>query len=129
MLHEAAAKPVLHSLMLCCLTQWWIQQYGRALPCFAPRILAFLGMSPFHEDQLTVAEYSAYHLRSVVQHVDGLTIARSTKLTTDSKAHAEDELIEVTTETSHAVETECHGGEGNDAAGVENELIDVPELS
>ena len=86
-------------------------------------------MSPFHEDQLTVAEYSAYHLRSVVQHVDGLTIARSTKLTTDSKAHAEDELIEVTTETSHAVETEFHGCDGDDLAGVENELIDVPELS
>ena len=75
---------------LCCLTQWWIQQCGRALPCFGSRILAFLDMSPFHDDQLTVAKFSAYHLRSVITHLDRLTIARTTKLTTGSKDHAED---------------------------------------
>ena len=83
----------------------------------------------FHEDQLTVAEYPAYHLRSVVQHLDGLTIARTTKLTTGTRDHAEDELIEALPETSHAVETKLHGGEGADPEGAEDELIDAAELS
>ena len=86
-------------------------------------------MSPFHEDQLTVAEYSAYHLRSVVQHLDGLTIACTTKLTTGARAHAEDELIEAPTDTPHAVETEFHGCEGVDPAEADDALIDAAELS
>ena len=59
-----------------------------------------------------MAEYSAYHLRSVIQHLDGLTIARTTKLTTGCKEHAEDELVEAPSVTPQAVETEFHGGEG-----------------
>ena len=127
--HVSDTRQAPSTVILCCLTQWWIQQCGRALPCFAPRILAFLGMSPFHEDQLTIAEYSAYHLRSVVQHLDGLTIARTTKLTTDARVHAEDEPIEAPTDTPHAVETEFHGGEGVDPADAVDELIDAAELS
>ena len=68
-------------------------------------------------------------MRSVVTHLDGLTIARTTKLTIGAKAYAEDELIEALPETSHAVETELHGGEGVDPEGAEDELIDVAELS
>ena len=76
---------------LCCLTQWWIHKYGRALPCFGHRILAFLDINVFHDDQLTVAEFSAYHLRSVITHLDGLTIARTTKPTNSSKDNVQDE--------------------------------------
>ena len=115
--------------ILCCLTQWWTQKCGRALPCFASHILSFLDLSPFHDDQLTVAEYSAYHLRNVIQHLDGLTIARTTKLTTGSKDHAEDEQMEAPSSTPHAVETEFHGGEGVDPAQPEDELLDAAELS
>ena len=116
--------------LLCCLSQWWTQQCGRALPCFAPRILAFLNTSLHHEHQLTVAEFSAYHLRSVIQHLDGLTIARTTKLTTGCRGHAEDELLEAPpTDTPHAVETEFHGGEGVDPDEPENEAVDPAERS
>ena len=87
--------------LLYCRAQWWIQQCGRALPCFAPRILAFLNMSLHNEHQLTVAEFSAYHLRSVIQHLDGLAIARTTKLTTGCKEHAEDELLEAPSTDIH----------------------------
>jgi hypothetical protein len=116
--------------LLCCLSQWWIQRCGRALPCFASCILAFLSTPLHHEHQLTVAEFSAYHLRSVIQHLDGLTIARTTKLTTGCKEHAEDELLEAPpTDTPHAVETEFHGGEGVDPGEPEDEVIDVAERS
>ena len=115
--------------LLCCLSQWWIQQCGRALPCFAPRILAFLNTSLYHEHQLTVAEFSAYHLRSVIQHLDGLTIARTTKLTTGCKEHTEDELLEAPADTPNAVETEFHGGEGVDPDEPEDELVDAAERS
>ena len=82
-------------------------------------------MPLFHDGQLTVAEFSAYHLRNVIQHLDGLTIARTTKLTTGSKDDAEDEIIDVVTDTPHAVETEFHGGDGVDPAGLENEIVDA----
>jgi len=126
----AKRMPIIPDTTLCCLlSQWWIQQCGRALPCFAHRILAFLSASLYHEDQLTVAEYSAYHLRSVIQHLDGLTIARTTKLTTGCKEHAEDELVEAPSDTPQAVETEFHGGEGIDPAEPEDEVVDNAERS
>ena len=86
-------------------------------------------MSPFHDNQLTVAEHSAYDLRSVITHLDGLTIARTTKLTTGSKDHAEDELIEAPTNTPVAVETQFHGGENVDHVEPEDELIGAAEMS
>ena len=100
------------------------------MPCFAPRILAFLNTPLHHAHQLTVAEFSAYHLRSVIQHLDGLTIARTTKLTTGCKEHAEDELLEKhPTDTPHAAQTEFHGGEGVDPDEPENEAVDAAERS
>ena len=104
----------LWAVQRCCLTQLWIQQSGHALPCFAPRILAYLGIALFHEHQLAVAEHSAYHLRSVVAHLDGLTVARTTKLTFGDQEDAEDEVLEVLPEPSHGMETEFRGGEGVD---------------
>ncbi|CAK0810016.1 unnamed protein product, partial [Prorocentrum cordatum] len=80
--------------------------------------------------QFTVAEFSAYHLRSVIQHLDGLTIARTAKLTTGCRGHAEDELVEAPpTDTPHGVETEFHGGEGVDPDEPENEAVDLAERS
>ena len=76
-----------------------------------------------------MAEYSAYHLRSVIQNLDGLTIARTTKLTTGCKEHAEDELVEAPSVTPQAVETEFHGGEGIDPDEPEDELVDNAERS
>ena len=86
-------------------------------------------MSLFHEDQLTVAEYLAYHLRNVVTHLDGLTIARATNITDGDKAHAEDGQLEETPEASRAMETEFHGGECVDPEEAEDELVEVEERS
>jgi len=86
-------------------------------------------MSPFHDDQLTVAEHSAYHWQSVITHLDGLTIAHTTKLTTGSKDHAEDELIEAPTNTPFAVEIEFHGGENVDHVEPKDDLIGAAEMS
>lgn len=66
---------------------------------------------------------------STKELADGLTIARTTKLTTDARVHAEDEPIAAPTDTPHAVETEFHGGEGVDPADAVDELIDAAELS
>ena len=115
--------------LLCCLSQWWIQRCGRALPCFAPCILAFLNAPLYHEHQLTVAEYSAYQLRSVILNLDGLTIARTTKLTTGSKEHAEDEIFEAPTDAANGIQTEFHGGEGVDPGEPEDEVVDAAERS
>ena len=63
-----------------------------------------------------------YNLRSVIQQLDGVTIARTMKLTTGCKEHAEDELLEApSTDTPHAIETEFHGGEGVDPDEPEND--------
>ncbi len=80
----------------------------------------------YHEHQLTLAEFSAYHRRSVIQHLDGLTIARATKLTTECKEHAEDEAFEKT-DDPNAVQTEFHGGEGVDMEEPEDEVVDAAE--
>ena len=126
--HMLQSGQCLELELLCCLQQWWIQKCGRALPCFAPRLFAFLDAPWYHEHQLTVADFSAYHLRCLIQHLDGLTIARTTKLTTGSKEHAEDEILEATV-APNAVQTEFHGGEGIDADGPEDELVDAAERS
>ncbi len=77
-----------------------------------------------------MAEFSAYHLWSVIQHLDGLAIARTTKLTTGCKEHAEDELLEaLPTDTPHAVETEFHGGEGVEPDEPEDEAVATAERS
>ena len=68
-------------------------------------------------------------MRSVITHLDGLTIARTTKLTTGSKDHAEDELIEAPTNTPFAVETEFHGGENVDHVEPEDKFIGAAEMS
>ena len=84
------SKAAYSTVKLCCLTQLCVQQYGRALACFAPRVLAYLGVSLIQEDELEVVEYAAYHLRSVVTHFDGLTAGRTTRLTIGAKPYSEE---------------------------------------
>ena len=40
--HKLQKGQCLELELLCCFQQWWIQKCGRALPCFAPRLFAFL---------------------------------------------------------------------------------------
>ena len=54
-----------------------------------------------HQHQLTVAEFLVYILRRVIQQHDGVTIARTMKLTTSCKEHAEDELLEAPSTDIH----------------------------
>ena len=78
---------------------------------------------------MTVAEYSAYQLRSVILNPDGLSIARTTKLTTGSKEHAEDEIVKALTDASNGIQTEFHGGDGVDPGEPEDEPVDAAERS
>ena len=86
-------------------------------------------MSLFREHQLTVAASSASHQRSVITHLDGFTVARTTTFTFGNKEDAEDGVLEVLPEPSHGMETEFHGGEGVDTEYAEDELLDVAERS
>ena len=64
----------------------------QAYPCWAPRILRFLGHDLHHPTQLSLAEFAAFHLRDVIFNLDMLTIARTAKLTPPTeKIKAEDE--------------------------------------
>jgi len=43
---------------------------------------------------MSLAQFSAYHLREIIYNLDMLAIARTTKLTTTSKENLEDETVE-----------------------------------
>jgi len=90
----------------------WISKSGQAFPPFAPKVLECLGFALHHRDQMSLAQFCAYHLRDVVYNLDMITTARTTKLTEASKKNVEDESLEP--EQAGAVETEFHGGEQGD---------------
>ena len=62
---------------------------------------------------MSLAQFSAYHLREIIYHLDMIAIARTTKLTTTSKEKVEDETMEPVN-VPPLVETEFHGGEQTD---------------
>ena len=95
----------------------WIQKSGRAMPTFASRVLDYLGFSVHHPHQISLAQFSAYHLRDVVYNLDMLSIARTTKLTTKRNDQPEDETLDqIKLGSSLAnMETKFFGGETNDA--------------
>ena len=63
---------------------------------------------------MSLAQFSAYHLREIIYHLDMIAIARTTKLTATSKEKAEDETMEPVNAPGSLVETEFHGGEQAD---------------
>ena len=113
----SAARPV-HSppkwRFLLCLNQMWMEKSGQAFPPFARIVLEYIGNSIHHPHQMSLAQFSAYHLREVIYNLDMLAIARTTKLTATSKEKAEDETEEHVDATGSLVETEFHGGEQTD---------------
>ena len=72
----------------------WMSKSGQAFPPFARTVLNYLGRSIHHPHQMSLAQFSAYHLREIIFNLDMLVIARTTKLTTTSKEKAEDETLE-----------------------------------
>ena len=100
--------------LLLCLKQMWMTKSGQAFPSFAPIVLECMGHSIHHPHQLSLAQFSAYHLRQILYNLDMLTIARTTKLTATSHEKVEDETNEEVKTKVNAVETEFYGGEQTD---------------
>ena len=72
---------------------------------------------------MSLAQFSAYHLREIIFNLDMLVIARTTKLTTTSKENVEDETLENVNVSGLAVETEFYGGEQADQLESEDEDV------
>jgi len=113
--HEDSAEHAVQSApkwrLLLCLTQMWMKKCGQAFPPFAPKVLECIGSNIHHRHQMSLAQFSAYHLREIIYNLDMLAIARTTKLTTTTKEKIEDEATEPVNASGPPVETEFHGGE------------------
>ena len=94
-----------------CFSQIWIQKSGKPFPPFAVTVLEYMGNNIHHPHQLSLAQFSAHHLREIIYNLDMLAIARSTKLTTTSNLKVEDETCEHVQSAAIGVETEFYGGE------------------
>ena len=68
-----------------------------------------------------MAAFAAYHLRDKIFNLDMLCVARTTKLSAEPKVKAENETMEAQPRSPRAVETEFHGGEGNEPNEPEDE--------
>jgi hypothetical protein len=97
-----------------CFSQIWIQKSGQPFPPFAVTVLEYMGNNMHHPHQMSLAQFSAHHLREIIYNLDMLAIARSTKLTTTSKEKVEDETLEHVHSSGIGVETEFYGGENRD---------------
>jgi len=116
--HGRSATQPVHSpptwRFLVCLTQMWMKKTGQAFPPFARLVLEYIGNNIHHPHQMSLAQFSAYHLREIIYNLDMLAIARSTKLTATSKEKVEDETLEHVNVSGSLVETEFYGGEQTD---------------
>ena len=72
---------------------------------------------------MSLAQFSAYHLREIIFHLDMLVIARTTKLTTTPKENAENETVEDVNVSGLAIETEFYGGEQMENPELEDDDI------
>ena len=95
---------------------------GQAFPPFARTVLEYMDKNIHHPQQLSLAQFCAYHLREVIFNLDMLAIARTTKLTATEKEKVEDETVELGNAARSLGETEFYGGENTDEP--ENEDID-----
>ena len=91
-----------------------MQKSGQAFPPFARTVLDYVGKNIHHPHQLSLAQFSAYHLREIIYHLDLLAIARTTKLTATSKEEVEDETSEHVNASASLGDTEFYGGEQAD---------------
>jgi hypothetical protein len=105
--------------------QLWMSKSGQAYPPFASTVLEYMGQGMHHPHQISLAQFSAYHLREIIDNLDMIAIARTTKLTAGTKEKVEDEAVEETHVARSGIETEFYGGEQAEEA--ENEDIAASE--
>ena len=117
---RSAAPPTWRFLI--CFTQVWMQKCGQAFPRFAHTVLDYMGNSIHHPHQLSLAQFSAYHLREVIYNLDMLAIARTTKLTAASKETIENEEPQPVPAREPLGETEFYGGEQIDEPPISDEV-------
>lgn len=124
---SSAVQPAWRFLL--CLTQLWIQKFSRGYPPWASCVLEFYGFAMHHPSQISLAEFAAYRLREKIFNLDMLTIARTTKLSAEQPASiaAENETMEEHPKSHAQMETEMHGGEGNEQHEPEDEDLDAAQ--
>ena len=95
--------------------------------------MAFLGMPcRWHEEQCTLAEFSAYIARDVVAHIDLAAEARvkkPSKPLDDAESEDESDDDRINRRTIPAVELVDMGGGDNDNADADVEDVPIGELS
>ena len=72
----------------------WMQKSGQAFPPCARMVLDYMGNSMHHPHQMSLAQFSAYHIHQIIRNLDMLAIARSTQLMATPKEKVEDETTE-----------------------------------
>ena len=110
---EPLAVAVLHGLLsrrrhgdtYCVSLKMWMSKCGQPSPSFATKVLECIGAKVHHPHQMSLAQFSAYHLRDITYNLDMLVVVRTTKLTVTSKEHIEDETDELGPAAKSAVET------------------------
>ena len=102
----------------------------RSAPAHGVRtILAFLGMPcRWHDEQCTLAEFSAYIVRDVMAHVDLAAEARVKPLD-DAESEHESEDDDLNRRTIPAVELVDMGGGDNDNEDADVEDVPIGEVS
>jgi hypothetical protein len=92
---------------LLCFTQMWMSKCGQPFPSFANKVLECIGANIHHPHQMSLAQFSAYHLRDVIVNLDMLAVARTYKLTATSKEDIENETDDLGPSAKSAVVTEA----------------------
>ena len=116
------------------LVTFYTTRLRRSPPCHGVRtIMAFLGMPcRWHEEQCTLAEFSAYIARDVVAHIDLAAEARvkkPSKPLDDAESEDESDDDRINRRTIPAVELVDMGGGDNDNADADVEDVPIGELS
>jgi len=116
------------------LTTFFTTRLQRSAPAHGVRtILAFLGMPcRWHDEQCTLAEFSAYIVRDVMAHVDLAAEARvkkSDQPLDDAESEHESEDDDLNRRTIPAVELVDMGGGDNDNEDADVEDVPIGEVS
>ena len=62
--HSAQSPPTWRFLL--CFAQMWMSKSGQTFPPFARTVLEYLGKSIHHPHQMSLAQFSAYHLGEII---------------------------------------------------------------
>ena len=62
-----------------------MKKSGQPFPPFARTVLEYLDKHIHHPHQMSLAQFSAYHLREIIYNLDMLAIARSSYIEGESR--------------------------------------------